>query len=186
MRQVWPLALMLCADRVQSAPSPSNSTARRRRPRCSDLRRSSAFSCFGVGAEATGPAACGRIVAVAFLLDRARRQYDRRPAGRSAAAPAPLGEPPGCRELLADAAMIIIVSFGSGMLTAKSFAEGARFGFFDIHTSQKADPQLAKERKIGVFGATLGLVFSMLAILAELTQLLSCFLRASQAGIPVI
>jgi hypothetical protein len=39
---------------------------------------------------------------------------------------------------------------------------------------------------IGVAGSTLGLVFSMLVMLAETAVLLAYFLRAPQAGVPVI
>jgi hypothetical protein len=39
---------------------------------------------------------------------------------------------------------------------------------------------------IGVAASTLGLVFSMLVLLAEVTALLAYFLRAPQAGVPVI
>jgi hypothetical protein len=56
-----------------------------------------------------------------------------------------------------------------------------------------ADPQhpvtqreVQRTTWIGVFGGTLGLVFSMLVMLAEVTQLLFYFLRAPQAGVPVI
>jgi hypothetical protein len=56
-----------------------------------------------------------------------------------------------------------------------------------------ADPQrrvtqdeVRRTTWIGVLGGTLGLVFSMLVMLAEVTQLLFYFLRAPQAGVPVI
>jgi hypothetical protein len=39
---------------------------------------------------------------------------------------------------------------------------------------------------VGVLGSALGLVFSMLIMLLEVTQLLFYFLRAPQAGVPVI
>jgi hypothetical protein len=38
----------------------------------------------------------------------------------------------------------------------------------------------------GVVASTLGIVFSMLVMLVEVTQLLFYFLRAPQAGVPVI
>jgi hypothetical protein len=53
---------------------------------------------------------------------------------------------------------------------------------------QNRSPQRAARRAawIGVLGSTLGLVFSMLIMLLEVTQLLFYFLRAPQAGVPVI
>jgi hypothetical protein len=57
-----------------------------------------------------------------------------------------------------------------------------------ISNPERRPPELALQRAtwIGVAASTLGIVFSMLVMLFELTQLLLYFLRTPQAGIPVV